>query len=162
MHLRKSSSTNSYWTKFVAATGSLATDYTVVAFGHTAETADGLLALVISGEKRATVSLLRDYAAGIEPVPKMGDFVVVVDWKRRPGCIWRTAEVVVKPFIDVDDAFAWDEGEGDRTLDTWLSIHREYFAGYAKREGFEMCDEIETVFERFEVVWPSRGADQTP
>jgi uncharacterized protein YhfF len=154
MHLPKSSATNSYWTEFVAATGNLATDYTVVAFGHTAEMADALLALVISGQKRATVSLLRNYETGIETVPKMGDFVVVVGGTRRPGCIWRTAEIVVKPLIEVDDAFAWDEGEGDRTRDTWLSIHREYFAGYAEHEGFKMCDEIETVFERFEVVWP--------
>ena len=70
----------------------------------------------------------------------------------------------MKPLIDVDDAFAWDEGEGDRTRDWctrdwWLSAHREYFSAQARREGFDMFEMIETVFERFEIVWPPAIAD---
>ena len=79
-----------------------------------------LVALAISSKKRATASLLRDYATGVEPVPQAGDFVVFVDGGGRPRCIWRTTGVIVKPFIDVDDAFAWDEGERERTRDWWL------------------------------------------
>ncbi len=158
---KKSPATDDYWTGFVSATGVVAADYTVVAFGHTAEMADELGALVISGKKRATASLLRDYAAGNEPVPQAGDFIVVVDGGGRPKCIWRTTEIIVKPFVDVDDAFAWDEGEGDRTRAWWLSAHRKYFSAQAQRECLEMCDPIETVFERFEIVWPLGVADLT-
>ena len=158
MGLEKTPSTNDYWTEFVTATGNVAADYTVVAFGDSAAMANEHVALVISGRKRATTSLLRDYATGVEPVPQAGDFVVVVDGGGRPWCIWRTTEVIVKPFIDVDDAFAWDEGEGERTRDWWLSAHRAYFAVQARRQGFEMCDAIATVFERFEIVWPPRAA----
>ncbi len=154
MGLKKTPATDEFWTKFVSVTENVAADYTVVAFGDTAAMADELIALVISGKKRATASLLRDYAAGIEPVPQAGDFVVVVDGGGGPRCIWRTTEIVVKPLNEVDDAFAWDEGEGDRTRDWWLSAHRDYFAAQARREGFKMCDTIETVFERFEIVWP--------
>jgi hypothetical protein len=35
-----------------------------------------------------------------------------------------------------------------------LDARRRYFAGQANGEGFEIDDEILTVFERFEVVWP--------
>ena len=94
-------------------------------------------------------------------MPRVGDFVLVVDSKGSPKCIWRTTEITVKPLIAVDDAFAWDEGEGDRTRDSWLSDHREYFSDQAEREGFEMSDTIETVFERFEIVWPPGVADVT-
>lgn len=154
MGLEKTPSANDYWAEFIAATGNVAADYTVVAFGDTAAMGDELVGLVISGRKRATVSLLRDYATGAEPVPQVGDFVVVVDGSGRPRCIWRTTEIIVKPLIDVDDAFAWDEGEGDRSREWWLSAHREEFAAQARREGFEMYDAIATVFERFEIVWP--------
>ena len=61
----------------------------------------------------------------------------------------------------VDEAFAWDEGEGDRTRDWWLDAHHRYFARQAMREGFEIDDEILTVFERFEVVWLLDVADIT-
>ena len=161
MGLKQSPATNDYWADFVTATGNVGADYTVVTFGHTTAMANELVALVISGKKRATTSLLLEYATGYEPVPQMGDFIVVVDGGSRPRCIWRTTQIVVKPLIDVDDAFAWDEGEGDRTRDTWLSAHREYFSAQAQREGFAMCDTIEAVFERFEIVWPPDVADLT-
>jgi uncharacterized protein YhfF len=39
------------------------------------------------------------------------------------------------------------------------SFALRYFARQATREGFEVDDEILTVFERFEVVWPLDVAD---
>lgn len=159
MSFEKTPATNDYWAAFTSATGKVADDYVVVAFGHTKEMANELVALVLAGTKRATTSLLLEYAPGVEPMPRVGDFVVVVDGEGNPRCIWRTTEIVVKPLIEVDDTFAWDEGEGDRTRDWWLSAHRQYFTAQAQREGFTMYDEIETVFERFEIVWPSEVAD---
>jgi hypothetical protein len=72
-----------------------------------------------------------------------------------------TTEITIKPLSEVDEVFAWDEGEGDRTRDWRLDAHRRYFARQAIREGFELSDEALTVFERFEVVWPLDFADIT-
>ena len=110
--------------------------------------------LVIAGVKRVTASLARDYGEGREPIPRSGDFVIMLDGEGRPRFIWRTTEVTIKPLSQVDDAFAWDEGEGDRTRDWWLDAHRHYFVKQAARERFELDDDALTVFERFEVVWP--------
>ena len=159
MGIKKTPATNDCWAEFVAANGTIDRDYTVVVFGDGSEPWDQLVELVLCGTKRATASLTRDYASGDEPMPQVGDFIIVIDSKRTPRCIWRTTEIVVKPLIDVDDAFAWDEGEGDRTRDSWFFDHREYFADQAAQDGFEMSDEIETVFERFEIVWPHDVAD---
>ena len=52
-------------------------------------------------------------------------------------------------------------GRGD-TREWWLTAHRRYFARQAMREGFEIDDEILTVFERFEVVWPLDVTGTTP
>ncbi|HYZ43174.1 MAG TPA: ASCH domain-containing protein, partial [Stellaceae bacterium] len=60
----------------------------------------------------------------------------------------------------VDEAYTWDEGEGDRTRDWWLAAHRRYFTRQASRDGFKFDDDILTVFERFEVVWPLDFADK--
>ena len=65
---------------------------------------------------------------------------------------------MIKPLSQVDEKFAWDEGEGGHA-EWWLTAHRRYFARQAMREGFEIDDEILTVFERFEVVWPLNVAD---
>ncbi len=41
----------------------------------------------------------------------------------------------------------------------WLSAHRRFFGRRAAAQGFQIHDEIETVFERFEIVWPPEIAD---
>lgn len=155
----KTPTTNAFWQKFAQHAGLSDADYQVVAFGDSLEMATELAALVVAGTKRATASLMRDYQDGGLPRPKVGDFVVVIDGHGTPYCIWCTSEIEIKPLNTVDARFAWDEGEGDRTRDWWLAAHRRYFGRQAAREGFEMHDAIETVFERFTVVWPLSIAD---
>lgn len=156
--MNRTTATDAYWQAFRAATG-IAGDYDAVAFGDGPALADELLALVLAGTKRATACLLRDVTVAGEPMPVVGGHVVAVDGAGVPRCIWRTTEVTVKPLSHVDDAFAWDEGEGDRTRAGWLDAHGGYFARQATRESFAFHDDIETVFERFTVVWPPEFAD---
>ena len=157
--LSRTAASDACWTAFKGGAGVEHDDCVVVAFGDDPQTADELLKLVLAGTKRATASLLRDYGEGC-PLPRVGDFVMVVDSRGRPGAIWRTTWVGIAPLIEVDDGFAWDEGEGDRSRAFWLEAHRRYFGRRAAREGFVMHDRIETVFERFEIVWPPEAADR--
>jgi len=157
--LPRSPDTDTFWQAFRRYAGLDHDNYVVGSFGDSPEMATELADLAMAGIKRGTVSLARDYGDGREPMPKPGDFVMMLDGERRPRFIWRTTEVTIKPLSQVDEAFAWDEGEANRTRDWWLDAHRRYFARQATREGFEMDDEILTVFERFEVVWPLDVAD---
>jgi uncharacterized protein YhfF len=157
--MAKTPATDAFWRAYRTAAGLDHDRYDVVAFGDSPDMADELADLVVHGPKRATAGLLRDFSVGGEPLPEVGGHVVVVDGKGAPRCIWRTTEVTIKPLIEVDDAFAWDEGEGDRTLEWWLIAHREYFEGHAARQGFVFDDRMETIFERFTVVWPPEAAD---
>lgn len=83
----------------------------------------------------------------------------MVDGEGTPQCIWQTTSVEVKPLETVDESFAWDEGEGDRSREGWLKAHFAYFSKQAERDGFVMNASISTVFERFTVVWPLSVAD---
>jgi uncharacterized protein YhfF len=150
-----------FWGAYRAAAGLTHDRYAVVRLGDSPELAIELIELTLAGTKRATACLAREFAQTGEPLPQPGDYVVVVDGAHDPRCVWRTTEVTIKPLIEVDDAFAWDEGEGDRSRDSWLDNHRACFARQASREGFAMHDQIETVFERFTIVWPSDAADRT-
>jgi len=157
--LPRSPDTDAFWQAFRQYAGLDHDHYVVGSFGDSAEMATELADLVAAGIKRATASLALDYGEGCEAMPRPGDFVMMLDGKRRPRFIWRTTEVTIKPLSQVDDAFAWDEGEGDRTRYWWLAAHRRYFGRQANREGFEFDDDPLTVFERFEVVWPLDVAD---
>jgi uncharacterized protein YhfF len=157
--LPRSRVTDAFWQAFRRHAGLDHNDYVVGSFGDCPKMATELADLVMAGIKRATASLARDYGEGREPMPKPGDFVMMVDGDGRPRFIWRRTEITIKPLSQVDEAFAWDEGEGDRTRDWWLAAHHRYFGRQASREGFEFDDDILTVFERFEVVWPLDIAD---
>jgi uncharacterized protein YhfF len=155
----RTDATDSFFRAFKVDAGVDADRYAVVALGDSEAMADENLEMVLLGIKRARVSLARDYGMGREPLPKVGDHVVVVDGRNKPRCVWRTTGVEVKPLNAVDDAFIRDEGEGDGTRDGWLASHRAWFARRGEREGFQMDDAIETVFERFTIVWPRLFAD---
>jgi uncharacterized protein YhfF len=159
--LQKTKQTEEFWQTFAEHAGQADADYVVVAFGDNPDMATELAALVVSGIKRATASLVRDFSSPDNPLPRVGDFVVIVDGTGSPQCIYRTTEIEIKPLIAVDERFAWDEGEGGRTLDWWLPAHRRYFGRQAGLVGFKMHDNIETVFERFEVVWPPSLTEPT-
>ena len=124
------------------------------AFGDTAEMADELLGVVLHGPKRATAGLLADYGED-ESLPEVGFHSIVLTGDGRPACVIRTTEVRVLPFRDVDEAFAWDEGEGDRSLDYWLDAHRSFFTRMCAARGETFNEEMATVFVRFALVWPT-------
>ena len=94
------------------------------AFGDSVAMANELASLVVEGRKRATAGLLAEYKAEGEPLPQLGDLSIVIDGSGAPACLIRTTDVRVGPLESVDEQFAWDEGEGDRTREGWLAEHR--------------------------------------
>lgn len=155
----KSPAVVAYWAEFRRARGVPEQGYDVCRFGDSASLGDELLALVLTGPKRATACLLRDVETGGEVMARVGGHVVVLDGRDRPRAIWRTSTVEVKPLDQVDEAFAWDEGEGDRTREDWLAMHTKYFTRRAEVEGFSFHPAMPAVFERFVLVWPPQYAD---
>jgi len=52
---------------------------------------------------------------------------VMLDGSGIPRAVLETVELTQRRFGEVDAAFAFDEGEGDRTLASWRRAHRNYF-----------------------------------
>ena len=129
--------------------------FDVFDFGDSPEMADELAALVVDGPKQATAGLLVDYEQEGELLPEVGTYSVVVDGRGDPACVLRTTQVELKPFSKVDAEFAWDEGEGDRSLESWLAGHRAYFSRDLARHGLRFSDDMLVVLERFELAWPA-------
>ena len=128
-------------------------------FGDSPALADALLALVLAGTKRATAGLVQDHVHESDPLPRIGGHWVVCDGAGTPRCILRTTELRLGTLASVDDAFAWDEGEDDRTRTSWLAQHLAYFTRTQAARGESWSDDLEVVFERFRVVWPPEVAD---
>lgn len=127
----------------------------VETFGDSPELADELIAFVVDGPKRATAGLVAEFEAAGEELPRVGDHWIACDGSGTPRVVLRSAEVRIGPLSSVDAQFAWDEGEYDRSLESWLRGHNAFFARSCERLGIEFSDRLDVVFERFQVVWPA-------
>jgi uncharacterized protein YhfF len=94
------------------------------AFGDSEELADELLAFVERGIKRATAGSVGELEASDEPFPEPGLYWGLLDGRGEGRFVMQTVEVRIGRLDDVDPAFAWDEGEYDRTYESWLDGHR--------------------------------------
>jgi uncharacterized protein YhfF len=123
-------------------------------FGNTPEMADELGRLVQSGVKTATCSLLWEYETDGEPLPQVGELSIILDGDEKPLCIIETVQVEVKPMNDVDEQFAFDEGEGDRSLAYWRQAHWQFFSKICAQKKRTPAENMPLVCERFRVVYP--------
>jgi len=122
-------------------------------FGYGAEMADELGALVAAGTKTATCSLFYEYEMGGSEIPKQGDLSIVLDGRGFPMCLIETTEVIVKIFKDVDAQFAYDEGEGDRSMAYWREGHMRFFTRACEELGCRFSEDMRVVCERFRLVY---------
>ena len=78
---------------------------------------------------------------------------VIVDGRGQPLCVVETTEITVRRYRDVDAQFAWDEGEGDRSLSHWRNAHWHFFTHEATREGYEVGEDMLLQCERYRVLY---------
>ena len=112
------------------------------AFGDGPALADELLELVMKGVKTATCST-EDEPNTSTP----GERWIVLDGSGEPRCVIETTEVTYRRYTEVDAAFAYEEGEGDRSLAYWRSGHRVYFGRMGR-----FIEDMMLMCERFRLV----------
>lgn len=127
--------------------------YTAWQFGDHKQLADELLALVLAGTKTATAAAVWEFEAQDEAIPRPGDLSIVLDGDGRPACIIETTAITVQPFNDVPADFAYDEGEDDRTLESWRREHIKYWNRALPRIGRSFRTDMPVVCERFRVIY---------
>lgn len=128
--------------------------YEAWAFCGGGEAGDRLARLALSGTKTATSSPLIAYQTeGIAP-PEEGCYSVVLYDDGQAACVIRTDRVSIVPFLQVSERHAWLEGEGDRSLAYWRTVHREAFEPDYKNAGLDFDENGLCVLEEFQVVFP--------
>ena len=150
----KPSKVDRYWRQFQESLPSGAPRKTkpdwVFSFGskqHAPELAD----LVLRGTKTSTASLKWEYDAKGKRIPRVGDLSVITDGAGNPMCVIENTETRVLPLDEVDAAFAFEGGEGDRTLAGWRRMYWDYIVSECARLGREPNLTAPLVCERFRV-----------
>jgi uncharacterized protein YhfF len=123
-------------------------------FGNTEHMANKLAELVLRGVKTATSSLLWTIEQENKPLLQVGGYSIVTNWEKVPVCVMETIELRIVPFKDVDAQFAYDYGEGERTLEWWMENMWDYYVQECAQLGRQATEDMPILCERFRVVYP--------
>lgn len=120
--------------------------------------ANTLLQLVLTGQKRATASSLRYYEATGVRMPQPKDYSIVTDWDGVPWCVIETTNVQLLPFHEMTYDICQREGE-DETLASWIHNHISFFTQEGAVCGYSFTPDMPVVFEDFQVVYQRNEKD---
>ena len=95
------------------------TPYQAFYFGDGPKLAHELVELVVYGPKRATTGLQWSIDRNPDLAPVPNGYSVITEYDGTPRGVIRTTQIEERAFRDVDAQYAWDEGEGDRSLKDW-------------------------------------------
>lgn len=131
------------------------TEYSAWQFGAAP---NNLAALVIIGAKTATASSYVLYELDGEPAPKVGEYSILLDANDEALCVIRDTKAEKVPYKKVSKEQAYKEGEGDRSLEYWRSVHwpffqkehEEYSTPFTE-DSLVLCEEFEVVHSLYEV-----------
>jgi len=113
---------------------------------------DSLIALYLAGKKSAGSGLVRDYLTMGDPLPKAGNYWIVLDGRRRPRLLLRTLRVEINLWKNIPKRIAVAEGEGDLSVAYWKRTHRRFYLPFLKKWGIDDLDEAEVITEHFKLV----------
>lgn len=139
------------WAKFCAASQmDPETPYEAWAFGSAP---DELADLVLRGIKTGTASAAILYELEQSPLPRAGEYSVILDSHDNALCVIRDTKVYTVPYHSVSEHHAWAEGEGDRSLGYWRQVHEAFFRQELAAVNLEFTPDMGVVCEEFEVLF---------
>lgn len=138
------------WKIYSEKSGVKNEEYEAWAFG---DDPDKLAELTVKGIKTATCSAYCWYENGEEELPKVGEYSVILNSKNEAVCITKTTKVYIEQFGNISSEQAYKEGEGDRSLEYWRQVHRDFFTKELAEIGKEFSEYLELVCEEYEVVF---------
>ncbi|MGM0219334.1 ASCH domain-containing protein [Enterococcus sp. AZ126] len=143
------------WEKFKDLHTITHDEYETWAFGNSPKMADELLAHVLKGEKTGTSSLhlLYEQEFEDEKLPKVGDYSVLLSGNDQAQAIICTKVVEILPYIQLSEVHGYLEGEGDRTLRYWRSVHQPFFEQALEKYNLTFSEDMLIVYEVFELVF---------
>ncbi len=124
-------------------------------FGDGTKTMGNELAnLVLLGKKTATCSAFDLYNLRSEPIPKLGQYDIILNGHSEPVAIIKNKSIEIFKMDDVPKYFATKEGEGDLSYDYWYSAHKDFFKKEFKTFNLDFSTDMTLICETFVVVYP--------
>lgn len=146
-----------FWEVFLEETGTpkntVLNGYTY--FGTDEESAVETVEQLLHGQKTAVGHCVSAYLASRQRMPKIGDYVMVMDYYGNPCCILHTLDVTIDPLTEIPEELRKAEYP-NLTGEAWMDLKQREFGDLARQFGFHYHPELPILLETVEVVYPVR------
>ena len=127
-----------FWNDYLKRTSPsrrVRTPFIEAAFAGNRKVTDRLIRLYLRGRKIAGSSLVRDFKAAGDPLPRVGNYWIILDSKERPRCLVRTIRIEINRFANIPKRVVLAEGEGDLSIEHWKRVHRNAYSRFLRKWG---------------------------
>ncbi len=137
----------------VQAETKLPVDFQVRWIGGNEETTKAILAHIRTGNKTGTVHVPQAVAHSGQPVPAVGDAIVLIEMDGTPKVLVQISEIETVPYSEISERHTALDGPAIRELELWKQIHRPYFDMLLAPAGISCTAETPIAFERFRLIY---------
>ena len=128
--------------------------YRVRALGNTREMMSAILGHVLRGEKRGTFSLPWLHALNTSAAPRVGDYVILVDYDGKPGALVTTRRLENVTYDTLSGDHTSVDGPRMRDPAVWKGVHQPLWTKQLAAAGLQFSNDMPVVVEHFELLHP--------
>lgn len=146
---------DAFWAQAQAASPALAAvrSYQVRWIGLDAETTLQIFDLIRIGDKTGTFTLPWIVERTGQPVPQVGDCIILIDMEGTPTLVVRLERIHLVPFGEITNADTAVDGTPVRDIAVWKPLHTQYWGGMLRPHGLEVVDDMPVWIEAFSLLY---------
>ncbi len=150
-----SAALEAFWAEARARVPSLAgaSGYQVRWIGMDAASTQAIFEVIRARDKTGTFTLHWIPEMTDQPVPRVGDCLVLIDYAGRPTLLVRLTGLHTQTFGAVTDADIAVDGSPVRDLAIWKPLHTQYWNWILAPFGRTVTDDMPFWVERFELLY---------
>ena len=130
--------------------------FRIRALGDTPEMMNSILGHVLRGEKKGTFALPWLHAKDPSATPRIGDYVVLVDYEGRPAALVTTTQLENVTFDTISGNHTALDGPRMRDPAAWKTLHQAFWTKQLAAAGLQFSKDRPVVVEHFELLHPLR------
>ena len=115
-------------------------------------TTEEVIELIRSGDKTGTFTLPWIIEHTDQPIPAVGDAIILVDFKGHPRLLVRLTDITTVAFGDITTAHTRIDGTPVRDLAIWKPLHTGYWNNLLAPYQLEVSPTMPVLVEKFELL----------
>jgi uncharacterized protein YhfF len=127
--------------------------YQVRWIGLDDESTEQVIELIESGDKTGTFTLPWIIERTDQPDPKVGDPIILIDFRGKPRLLVRLTDVREVTFGTVTQEDTAIDGTPVRALDVWKPLHTRYWGALLEPFDLAVREDMPVLIEPFELLY---------